>query len=478
MNFVVYDIIFLVLFALFLVLFLYKRRKHLARQGLLYLYRTKIGLKIIDYTAKKYKKILKPLQYLIIASGFALMISMIYLLIRFTFVYLSSPLAAQTLKVPVLTPLIPYLPSLFKLDFLPPFYFAYWIIIIAIIAIPHEFAHGIFAKLNKIKVHSTGFGFLGPFLAAFVEPDEKQMEKLKKVPQMAILAAGTFANVLTTIVFALLMWAFFVLAFVPVGVNLINVYPISTVNVSDIATLEGLPLSSLNITDINSTLVKIRYHNESRFIGLDILNLTLVKGSNLTFIYDNSPAFESRLAGEPSLLNFGVSSAITQVNGIKTASITKLNSTLRSFKPGDTVNITTSFNSKEETKSITLADNNGTAYLGIATMPSQPESKSIISLFYALLSKVKSPSILYESRIGDLGMFIYNLLWWIIIVCFGVALTNMIPVGIFDGGRFFFLTIWGITGSKKVGEIAFKASTWIILLIVVALMAQWFVAVF
>jgi membrane-associated protease RseP (regulator of RpoE activity) len=528
MDFVVYDITFLILFALFLVLFLYNRRKHLARQGLLYLYRTKVGLRIIDYTADKYKKILKPLQYLVIASGFALMLAMIYLLIRFTFVYLSSPLAAQTLKVPVLTPLIPYLPSLFKIDFLPPFYFTYWIIIIAIIAIPHEFAHGIFAKLNKIKVHSTGFGFIlliaspfiwmynqlnrklkinkilsitlsllittiilvflclkfslfililiCPFLAAFVEPDEKQMEKLKKIPQMAILASGTFANVLTTIVFALLLWIFFITAFIPVGVNLMNVYPISAVNVSDLTEANGMPLALYNLD--NSNLTEVKYQNKTYFIDTEVLRLTFLRNLTQTFIYDNSPAFNSRIAGEPSLLNFSAGPAVIEINGIKTSSVTKLNSTLRSFKPGDTINITTILDDKEETKSITLGNNNGTAYLGIATVPSQPQGKGILSLFYALLFKVKSPSILYESRIGDLGMFIYNLLWWIVIVCFGVALTNMIPVGIFDGGRFFLLAVQGITGSKRAGEIAFKASTWIILLIVAALMAQWFVAVF
>jgi len=65
-----------------------------------------------------------------------------------------------------------------------------------------------------------------------------------------------------------------------------------------------------------------------------------------------------------------------------------------------------------------------------------------------------------------------------ILVSISVALVNMIPVGIFDGGRFFYLTIWGITGSQKIGRKAFAISTWIILLIVLLLMVRWFVAVF
>jgi len=476
MNFVFYDVIFLVLFALFLIIFLYKRRQHLKRQGLLYLYRTSIGLKIINYTAIKFRKLLKPLQYVVIATGYALMAGMIYLLAKFTYIYLSSPLAAQTLKVPVLTPLIPYLPSLFKIDFLPPLFFTYWIIIIAIIAIPHEFAHGIFARLHNIKVHSTGFGFLGPFLAAFVEPDEKKMEKSGKIPQLAILAAGTFANVLTTIVFGLILWLFFALAFVPAGVNLVNVYPISTVNVSELSESNGMPLALYNLD--NSLLTEVKYKNEIRYIDTEMLKLTLTKNSNQTLIYDNSPAFVSRIAGEPSLMNFDVTVAITEINGVKMDSVQKLNSTLRSFKPNQTINITIIFNNTEKTTSVTLGDKNGSASLGIMVMPDTMAKKSILSVIYSFISKIKSPSIYYVSLIGDLGMFIFNLLWWIVIVCVGVALTNMIPVGIFDGGRFFFLTIWGITGSKKVGEIAFKLSTWILLLVVAALMIQWFVVIF
>src|SRR3989338_3332616 len=177
MSFIVYDVVFLVLFTVLVALFLYTRKHNLKREGLLYLYRTKIGLRLIEWTSKKYARVLRPLQYVSIASGYILMLAMVWLLIRLSYNYITSPTLAQQLRVHVLTPLIPYIDKLFAVDFLHPFYFTYWIIIIAIIAIPHEFAHGIFARLNKIRIHSTGFGFLGPFLAAFVEQNEKDMTK-------------------------------------------------------------------------------------------------------------------------------------------------------------------------------------------------------------------------------------------------------------------------------------------------------------
>ncbi len=217
-NFVVYDLVFFVLFTLFVILFLYKRRKKLEREGILYLYRTSWGLKTIDRIGKKYKKTLKFFSYVSIVTGYILMASILYLVFQIVYLYYKFPDVVRAVKVPPIVPLIPYLPEIFKISFLPPFYFTYWIIIIAIIAIPHEFFHGIFARFYKIKVKSTGFGFLGPFLAAFVEPDEKQMSKSKISNQLAILSSGTFANVLTAILFFLLLWVFFITMFVPSGV--------------------------------------------------------------------------------------------------------------------------------------------------------------------------------------------------------------------------------------------------------------------
>jgi len=245
-----YDLIFFLLFTLATIVFLYKRKHNLKRQGLMYLYRTRIGLKIIDWTSEKFEKILRPMQFLIVGCGYILMGSMIWLLAKFTYIYSVSDIAKQ-IKIPPILPLFPYATDLFKLDFLPPFYFTYWIIIIAVIAISHEFAHGIFARLNKIKVHSTGFGFLGPFLAAFVEPDEKEMQKAKKFTQLSILAAGTFANILMTILFGGIMALFFVVSFTPAGINF-NSYAESVVPLAAITVVEGMQINNFN--EINNYL--------------------------------------------------------------------------------------------------------------------------------------------------------------------------------------------------------------------------------
>jgi len=145
MSFYIYDITFLVIFTALVIHFLYKRRKKLDKEGIMYLYRTKVGVKFIDYVGTKYKKTIKFLSILAVISGYFLMITMMYFLGRLIYIYLFVPEIVRAIKIPPLMPLVPYLPEVFKIDFLPSFYFTYWIIAIAVIAVFHEFAHGIVA---------------------------------------------------------------------------------------------------------------------------------------------------------------------------------------------------------------------------------------------------------------------------------------------------------------------------------------------
>ena len=79
MSFYIYDIAFLVIFSLAVGLFLWKRRKNLKREGIMYLYRTQVGVKFIDYVGGKYKKTLSVLGFIGIICGYGLMAGMIYL---------------------------------------------------------------------------------------------------------------------------------------------------------------------------------------------------------------------------------------------------------------------------------------------------------------------------------------------------------------------------------------------------------------
>lgn len=470
MNFVALDISLLVIFVIFISFFLYTKRKNLKKEGLLFLYKTTWGIKLIDRIGKRYKKTLSFLSYVSIGIGYILMASMLYLFGKIIYIYVAYPSIVRAIKVPPITPLLPYLPQAFKLDFLPPFYFTYWIIILAVIAITHEFMHGIFMRRHNIKIKSTGFGFFPfffpIFLAAFVEQDEKSMNKSSPFKQMAVLAAGTFANVLTAILFFGVILLFFAVAFVPAGVQF-NTYSYSVVSFAGITSINNISLENatydkiLNLSKENG-LNEILYKNKTYF--MDKVGLKEQKGAmSYLILYDDSPALKAEIDG-----------AIIKINETNITDWTTFGKEIDKYSPGENITITTKINDTIiKDYEITLGENpiNSTkAWIGVGY--AEIKSKGLIRQVIDKLSSFKKKYIYYEPK-SDLSLFIYNLLWWLVLISISVALMNMLPMGIFDGGRFFYLTILSLTKSKKKAELWFKISTNFLLFLFLLLMVLW-----
>lgn len=468
MNFAVYDISLLILFVIFVSVFLYRKRKNLKKEGLLFLYKTSWGIKLIDKIGNKYKKTLKILSYISIGLGYCLMTAMFYLLGKVVWIYVFHQNIVRMIKIPPIMPLVPYLPQIFKLDFLPPFYFIYWIIIIAVIAISHEFFHGIFAAYNKVKIKKTGFGFfpffLPVFLAAFVELNEKRMAKKSKLKQMAILSAGTFANVLTGIFFFFVLWGFFALAFAPVGVEF-DTYSYSVVAISNISSINNISLSNPSYAEIkkivDNGLFEVKADNETYLITESFLS-SQQNVEEYILLYDYTPAARA-----------GIKGAITQIDNKKVNSREELAEELKRHSPGDEIYLKTKTTEDVFEYNIVLAenpDNENLPWLGIGFINS--ETGGLIGKITQILQIIKKPDTYYEGRFES-ALFIYNLLWWLVLISFSVALINMLPAGIFDGGRFLYLTVLGITKSEKVAKNIFKFLTYAILFIVFLLMLLW-----
>lgn len=490
MSIYIYDITFLVLFTLFVVIFLYKRRKNLKREGPMYLYRTQIGVRFINHVGKKYKKTLKVLSYLVIVSGYLLMIAMMYLLWQLIYIYLLRPDIVQQVKIPPLMPLIPYLPEAFNISFLPPFYFTYWIIAIAVIAIFHEFAHGIFAKRFGVRIKSTGFGFLGPFLAAFVEPDEKQMESKSKYQQITILSAGTFFNLILGILFFLLLAVFFVMAYQPAGA-MFNTYTPGIVEIGSIGMLGGINITNPsneglleiieknNLTDnlvlgINGNTLKftkIIAGGKIYYITIDSLNAQLKQERDQVALFYDLPA-----------INAGLKGAIIKIDNERIGDREDLVRVMENYNPRDRIKITTKDTEKEEILEyeIELAEDPGGSGRGVIGISfSTAKSTKLIGQVIEFFNFFKKPGTNYEPKFNaDLIIFIYNLILWLALINISVALINMWPVPIFDGGRMFMLTVWAITRSERVGKIVFKIIAYLILGSLLLLMIGWAGAIF
>ena len=473
-NVYVYDVSFLVVFVMFVSFFLYSRRKNLKREGLLFLYKAGWGIKLIDKAGNKYRKTLNVLSYFSIIVGYILMIAMFYLLGRIVYLYVTLPAVVREIKIPPITPLIPYLPQVFGLDFLPPFYFTYWIIIIAIIAISHEFSHGVFAAYDKIKIKSTGFGFfpffLPIFLAAFVELDEKNMAKKKIKSQLAILSAGTFANVLTAILFFGVLWVFFTSAFAPAGI-IFDTYPYASIGVSSITSVNGMLVDNptydkiLELMDENK-LNKIK-------AGKDFVTTKKFfeqqKNINPVVVYYDAPA-----------INANLERIILKIDGKKTTDFNSLEKEIVKHSPGEKVTLTLINDDGENyDRDITLAEHpedKNKAWLGIGF--TQQQTSGVLGKIYLALSSFKKSGVYYEPKFDGISVFIYNLLWWLVLISISVALVNMLPMGIFDGGRFFYLTIFGLTKSEEKAKSLFSLMTYFILFLVFVLMIFWAVSFF
>lgn len=453
----IYDLTFLVIFCIAVFAFLYSHRKNLQREGWMYMYRTKLGLVKIEEFSKKYSKLLHALKYIIIIVGFALMIIMIYLLCKTVYIYVVFPQISDIIKAPPVMPLIPYFTQIFGVEsFMPPFYFAYFLIALLVVAVVHEFSHGIYMRLFNTKIKSTGFAFLGPILGAFVEQDDKDFHKKRPFDQMVVLGAGVFANILFALVFFLLLVLFFYISYFPAG-YIIDGYAYNIVNVSEIS---GVGNTTNGLTDIYVG------NNSYIYIGNSSDFMAKLAGTDAQYalLYDDAPAIRNNISG-----------AIIEINDQKVKSRADLSFYLQDKRPGDSILIKTDDKDAIRSYNITLAEhplNPNLGFIGISSSPKQ--AGGIFDRIVAKLMSFKDKSIYYKTRYNsDLAFYLYNLLWWVMMINLFVGLFNMLPLGILDGGRFFYLAILILVKDKKIAEKSFKWATRVIGLIFLAMILAW-----
>jgi hypothetical protein len=157
--------------------------------------------------------------------------------------------------------------------------------------------------------------------------------------------------------------------------------------------------------------------------------------------------------------------------------------TLREFlenkNPGDKVFFITEDNEGINEYEIILGnhpDNFSKAYLGVGHNVAEP--KGFVQKTLAKFMGFKDSSTFYKPTWdGEFVYFIYHLFWWIMTINLLVALFNMMPLGILDGGRFFFLAMAGIFKSERVAKKISKAVAYLIAAAFVLMMVFWFIGI-
>ncbi len=201
------DGIAALIFVILLGLFLWKKRHQVQLQKALFpilyvvMYKSAFGLIAMDRLARKFPRTLRVMADISVILGFIGMV-----LIGAQMIINTVDVFVSTESMPGIQPVLPIEAK--GVFFVP---FLYWILSIFLLALFHEFAHGVVARAYKIPVKSSGFAFLCLILpiipAAFVEPDEKVVQKRSYRQQLGVFAAGPISNML----FAAVMFGVFFL---------------------------------------------------------------------------------------------------------------------------------------------------------------------------------------------------------------------------------------------------------------------------
>jgi membrane-associated protease RseP (regulator of RpoE activity) len=440
-----------IIFFLLMGLFLVARRKKIQVQNILpnvlsfILYRTKVGLSLMNSIAEKQNKLVRWAGYVGIVLGFVGMAFISYALINNIYQLLVAPSAAPSVGL--------VLPFRVKGAFYVPFF--YWILSIFIIALVHEFSHGVVARAHGIKVKSSGLAFLSvggiitlvgfaiyftvnsvsyrsisylavvlalltlafrnpkfrkissyfmiPVIpAAFVEPDEKKIVKKSARAQLSVFAAGPFSNIALGILFLL------VLMFL------------------------GAPLIQ-SVLDFDGVII----HDFIR------------DGDNMT------------LPAEAAGITKG--EIVQRIGDTEVDYLFNFSNILQNKTPGDEILLVTD---KGE-YNITLTnnpENENRSYLGVYVQQSSNLKQSFIDRYGLITAKI----VLWFT--GSPGK--YGLIFWLYVLNLGIGLFNLVPVGPLDGGRMLNVVLGKFLEKKKAQKIWGWISLFFLALILINIFAS------
>ncbi len=192
------DVILFIIFLVLLSTILLIKRKELVLQKIIHpflyiiMYRTTWGLNLMENISTKYRALVKFFGYVSIGIGFAGMLYISLGILSFVVKLIFQP-TADISGVSLVLPFT-HIPGIGYLSF------THWILAIFILAMVHEFSHGVVARAHNVPVKSSGFAVFGVFIplipAAFVEPDEKKLSKMSDIIQYSVFAAGPMANII------------------------------------------------------------------------------------------------------------------------------------------------------------------------------------------------------------------------------------------------------------------------------------------
>lgn len=294
----------------------------------------------------------------------------------------------------------------------------YGIIALMTVIVVHEFGHGIISRVEGVRIKSIGVLLLAVLPGAFVEPDEEDIEKSKRISKLRIYAAGSVFNL--------------VLA----AVSLIIVLFITVLIISSIS--PGIPGISIPGTSIKTEPVTLLNINGPIFPTFQ------TNGVAITSVVPKSPA--------DGILQNGM--VIQSINGISTSNFNNFTSLSNQTKIGETLN----FQTNQGTFSVKAGVNPNNAtrgYIGIRS-----EDHLVLNNNVAKTFGHQIPWFIYSLR---------DLFTWIFIINFAVGTFNLLPMKPLDGGLILEELLGYKLSENRVQQIITPLSYVLILIIVVSI---------
>lgn len=193
---IIYDYRVILFYSILIIILFISRKKFEIHGKIMGMYKTKIGIKLMDKISGKYREFVKIIGYSCIGLGFAGLIFIFFMMLKVNYDLIMSKITAGA------SPVLPGVPIV-GTGLVFPLVIG-WITIF-IVMVVHEFSHGVVARAFKMKIKSTGILFLGPILGAFVEPDEKEIQKRPDIEQYSMFAAGPISNILFAFIGVLIL---------------------------------------------------------------------------------------------------------------------------------------------------------------------------------------------------------------------------------------------------------------------------------
>jgi len=167
----------------------------------------------------------------------------------------------------------------------------YFLLSIPIVLVVHEGAHGIVGVLEKINIKTGGFAIFIAMFAGFVEPDEEQFSKAKKISRLRLIGAGPTSNVIFAFALGAILFTNPMFAMVIPEPFLSSFYEEAEDGVLVLSVIDGGGAQQAGIQE-NDVIIKINDINIASAIDLqknplepgEMINVTILRdGSQVVF---------------------------------------------------------------------------------------------------------------------------------------------------------------------------------------------------